>query len=244
MAAVWDRTDLDSSERLVMLSLADHADDQGRCYPSIRRLCERTSMSDRGVQKVLQRLSERGFIKVQPNAGQGGANLYRVLSTPERGSPPEPCSPRTEFTTPPNPVRKTPEPGSPKPSGTVIEPSEKKARDADAIMDALTEVVRTETAAAYVAHRKAKRAKLTLHAAHLIAGKIRGHPDPDAVVMESIANGWTGVFPKPTQTNGAKHDRQRFDRTINAIADGLTSGTVGLGLESRDPFAARRGGNA
>ena len=48
---------------------------------------------------------------------------------------------------------------------------------------------------------------------------------------------------KPTQPGG-KHDRQRFDQTINAIADGLTAGTVSLGLESRDPFAARPRGNA
>ena len=130
MSAVWNMPDLDASERLVMLSLADHADDQGRCYPSIRRLCERTSMSDRGVQKVLGRLIERGFLSVRPNAGQGGANLYLVATTPagmvappndvhpERRSPP-----RTVDTTPPNHVRKTPEPGSPKPSGTIIEPS-------------------------------------------------------------------------------------------------------------------------
>lgn len=130
MSAVWECEELDASERLVMLSLADHADDEGRCYPSIARLCRRTSMSDRGVQKVISRLSERGFITIKPNAGQGGANLYFLTSTTEPGSPPEQRSPRTTFTTPPNPVRKTPEPRSPKPSGTIIEPSEDRAREA------------------------------------------------------------------------------------------------------------------
>lgn len=215
MSAVWECQGLDASERLVMLSLADHADDEGRCYPSIRRLCERTSMSDRGVQKVLSRLAERGFVKAQPNAGQGGANLYTVTATPERGSPPEPRSPRTTFTTPPNPVRKTPEPGSPKPSVTIKEPSEKSAREAHDIRAALSEVVSEETADAFIAHRKAKRAKLTVHAAQLIAKDIRGHPNPDSVVLLSIKNGWTGVFPErgpPPKTMSATELLANFGR--------------------------------
>lgn len=48
----------------------------------------------------------------------------------------------------------------------------------------------------------------------------------------------------PSPTTGAKHDRQRFDQAINAVADGLTAGTIGLGLEDRDPFATQRRGNA
>lgn len=123
MSAVWECDALDASERLVMLSLADHADDAGRCYPSVARLCRRTSMSDRGVQKVIARLVARGFIAIRPNAGQGGANLYTVTATPEPRSPPNDVHPRTTFAPPPNPVRITPEPGSPKPSGTIKEPS-------------------------------------------------------------------------------------------------------------------------
>jgi len=48
----------------------------------------------------------------------------------------------------------------------------------------------------------------------------------------------------PTTASGAKHERQRFDQAINQLADGLSAGTVGIGLESRDPFAARPRGNA
>jgi uncharacterized protein YdaU (DUF1376 family) len=41
----------------------------------------------------------------------------------------------------------------------------------------------------------------------------------------------------PTGPAGGRHDRQRFDRTIDALADGLSSGQVSLGIEDRDPFA-------
>ena len=123
MSAVWDIEGIDSSECLVLIALADHADDMGRCYPSIARLAKRTKMSGRGVQKVIARLIEKGFVSVSPCAGQGGANLYTVTATPEPRSPLNDVHPRTTFTTPLNPVRKTPEPGSPKPSRTITEPS-------------------------------------------------------------------------------------------------------------------------
>lgn len=47
----------------------------------------------------------------------------------------------------------------------------------------------------FIAHRKAKRAKMTVRAAELIVGSLMGHHDPSAVINESIAKGWTGVFP-------------------------------------------------
>ena len=47
-----------------------------------------------------------------------------------------------------------------------------------------------------------------------------------------------------TSGKGARHDRQRFDQTIDAVAAGLSSGAIGLGLESRDPFAKRPGRDA
>lgn len=78
--------------------------------------------------------------------------------------------------------------------GTTIEPSNKsKAREA------LCSVLSEDVADAYIAHRRAKRAILTDHAAALIAKKLAGCPDPDAVVNDSIANGWTGVFPEKSK---------------------------------------------
>ncbi|NAZ37169.1 hypothetical protein GT358_10075 [Rubellimicrobium sp. CFH 75288] len=49
----------------------------------------------------------------------------------------------------------------------------------------------------YIAHRKAKRARLTPRAAQLIADRLRAMPDPVAAVEHSIAMGWTGVFDPP-----------------------------------------------
>ncbi len=132
MSLVWEMEALGASEKLVLLALADHANDDGTCYPGNSRLAKRTGMTGRGVQKVIQRLVGAGLLLVDPNAGLGGANVYRLFLTPEHSSPtppehsspPNDVHPRTTFTTPPNHVPFTPEPRSPKPSLTINEPRE------------------------------------------------------------------------------------------------------------------------
>jgi uncharacterized protein YdaU (DUF1376 family) len=74
----------------------------------------------------------------------------------------------------------------------------------------LTDVVSPEVASDFLAHRKAMRKPVTARAAKLIAKKIRDHPNPNAVLNESIANGWQGVFPERYRPrlqpiNGGQH---------------------------------------
>jgi hypothetical protein len=77
---VWNNTDLTSTQKLVALSLADHADnDTGECYPSIDRIVKRCALSRRGVQIAIQQLVARGVITTNSNAGRKGSNLYRFL---------------------------------------------------------------------------------------------------------------------------------------------------------------------
>lgn len=123
MAAVWERADLDPYERLVVLCLADHSDDDGRCYPAISRLVTRTGMAERGVQTVIKRLASKGVIAVEKNAGRRGANVYTILPTPAPHAPRTPCTPAPHAPTPapgaPNPRTPcggTPAPGAPEPS--------------------------------------------------------------------------------------------------------------------------------
>ena len=198
MSAVWEREDLDASERLVMLSLADHADDDGVCYPSIARLCKRTSMSDRGVQKILSRLQERGFLRVEIGAGRSGSNRYHVNSTPEPGSPPNHVHPRTEFTAPPNRVRLTPEPRSPKPSRTIIEPSD--SNNARAVSELLEIYATPQAVASFMAYRRKSKGKaLTLTAAKRLANNLRAIAerggDPDDALGMAEERVWLTVEP-------------------------------------------------
>ena len=105
--------------------------------------------------------------------------------------------------------------------------------------EALCEILRPETADAFIAHRKAKRAKLTDHAAELIVGKLTGCADPDAAVLESIANGWTGVFPRETKSTGGENGKP--DR-LSAMLRGAASPPLdrGAGCYPPQPLLARR----
>jgi hypothetical protein len=206
MANVWDMANLGPYERLVMLCLADHADDDGKCYPAIKRICERTGMGQRGVQNVLRRLEADGLLTIQNGGGRHVRNGYTLTINTAPDAPLRDEKPRTEnpvsgaetphpITETPHPITINPAPDAPEPSVTIKEPSVSKTREA------LLTVLRPETADAFIAHRQAKRSKMTDHAAGLIAKSLQGHPDPDAVVNHSIMNGWTGVFPDSFKSN-------------------------------------------
>ncbi|MFC3060037.1 helix-turn-helix domain-containing protein [Paenirhodobacter populi] len=135
MSAVFDSEILNPTERLILLALADHADDEGRCYPSINRLCQRTGLSCRTVQVNIRRMQADGYIRIIPNGGKAGANLYFVRATPAGNAPPQQMHPparnapptRSRCTTPPHLVQDTPAADAPEPSGTITEPPPPRA---------------------------------------------------------------------------------------------------------------------
>lgn len=59
----------------------------------------------------------------------------------------------------------------------------------------LSEIAGPEIARAFIAHRKDLKKPITENGAGAIAKKLEGHHDPGAVLTDSIANGWQGVFP-------------------------------------------------
>lgn len=122
MAAVWDAEALSPTHRLILLSLADHANDDGICYPSIARLCRRTGLSERSVQGAVSFLQAAGWLRVERNAGPKGCNVFTVC-TPAGDAPPQDMRPRRRCATPPQHVRPTPAGDAPEPSGTIKEPS-------------------------------------------------------------------------------------------------------------------------
>jgi DNA-binding transcriptional ArsR family regulator len=71
MGLVWD-TPLNSTAKLVMLALADHADHEGRnAYPSLALLARKTGLAQRTVRITLRSLENSGI-------------LSRDLPTPSR----------------------------------------------------------------------------------------------------------------------------------------------------------------
>ena len=85
---IWASTALSHpTDRLMLLALAEHADDEGLCWPSVETLQRRCSLKTRrGARKVLERLDQGGFIERIERPGR--SNVYRIkpdrLGTPER----------------------------------------------------------------------------------------------------------------------------------------------------------------
>lgn len=52
----WAQLTTSSGQRLVLLALADTADDTGECWPGVRRICEKTQLSERQVRSHLDAL--------------------------------------------------------------------------------------------------------------------------------------------------------------------------------------------
>jgi hypothetical protein len=63
-----------------MLALADWANDDGYCWPSIPKIASRARRSDRQAQRVLHRLEAEGEIYIHEGGGQGQSSRYLMLT--------------------------------------------------------------------------------------------------------------------------------------------------------------------
>lgn len=71
----WE-IDLPTSLKIVLVSLADQANDNGKCFPAISNLTKRTGLSDRAVQKALRTLEDLRVISTEVTPGR--ASTYTL----------------------------------------------------------------------------------------------------------------------------------------------------------------------
>jgi Helix-turn-helix domain len=79
MAAVWE-LDLPQNQKLVLLALADHADDRGTCYPSVARIAWKCGYSPRQTQAILKELRSSAVLEPISSltGGRGLATEYKI----------------------------------------------------------------------------------------------------------------------------------------------------------------------
>jgi hypothetical protein len=136
MQEAWEHAPVDQGTLLVLLALADNADEGSRtCFPGIHEtIAPKTRLSPRQVKRCLAELSAAGIIEVRRNASPVRTNLYRIEPVSKWrsaiSSPPEPI-PEVTFATGRSDTHVTSEvtPMSPEPSVTVSEPSVLCARE-------------------------------------------------------------------------------------------------------------------
>src|SRR5438046_2194312 len=81
MGAVWRDAPYDKGDLLVLLALADQANAEGICWPSIPTVAARTRLHPRTVQKIIRRLQSDGALKVQDGgfvSGKNTTNTYQL----------------------------------------------------------------------------------------------------------------------------------------------------------------------
>ncbi len=141
MAWVWKHSQSKPVQRLVLLAIADCANDRGTdAFPAASTLAKKTGLSERGVRKAINDLQSIGELEVDYKAGPKGCNRYRVLMpdlAPHAGSTRHHV-PGTRHETTGDPAPRAPEPSlnhpptepslEPSLSGALFEPQTKPPR--------------------------------------------------------------------------------------------------------------------
>src|SRR5262245_26817263 len=79
MNRVWENSTARGGALLVLLAIADHANDHGWAWPGVDSLARKTRQSTRHVTRCLNSLIAVGELQIRNNRGPKGTNIYRVL---------------------------------------------------------------------------------------------------------------------------------------------------------------------
>ena len=215
MSECWD-LQMTPAQKIVLISLADQANDEGVCWPSISTMEARTCLSERTIQRAIQWLESVGILSRDERSGR--SNVYilhpKQSLTPVTVSPPSQCHPRHCDGGPPSQCHPTPVTvtGDPRHSdtqnrkGTVNEPSmnreRARARESEQIFatDELPDGFTREMADELVQYRDEQGAPLSPIAFKKLVWQIARSASmcdvsPRRVMDEMMAAGWNSVQP-------------------------------------------------
>ena len=91
----WEQELTNSSEKLVLLAIADHANDDGMCWPSMSHVAERCLLSTRQIQRITEQLVEYGLVSRERRKRPDGTlgtytytlNIHRTPMSGPTGHP-------------------------------------------------------------------------------------------------------------------------------------------------------------
>ncbi len=115
LSRVWEASQHGGTELLMLLAIADFADDDGRAYPAVAKLAKKCRTTPRHANRLLAALRDSGELEIRLNAGEHGQNRYRIrFDGMLHHAPLTPMSPLTD-TSPLTPTSDTPDVDVPKP---------------------------------------------------------------------------------------------------------------------------------
>lgn len=203
MTACWP-LEMSAAQKSVLISLADNANDDGVCWPSIARICERTCLKERAVRNAIRWLESVGLLVAKERAGR---STYYVV-TPASYAPGIKCPPAPDAgdpgTTCPSPRHQMPDTPAPDAPRTVIEPKGEPSRNRKRASDAFTieqmlelapADLSEQTARDYFQFRK-KKGPLNLTIWNNVLAELEGCRaagiSPDKALAEAMTAAWQG----------------------------------------------------
>jgi hypothetical protein len=205
MTLAW-KSNFTTSQKIVLLSLCDNANDQGECYPSISMMVEKCSMSERSVFNQLDYLEKVGAISKNQRAGR--STIYKIdpcnFCTPATIAPLQPLHPTPAMVAPAplQPLHPTPAMVAPitinEPS---IEPSCNQKKKNVPLCVAVSVLVDNgfdeSTANEFIDYKSRMKAPLTARAwADHLAESAKAGWRPLAAAEKVMAKSWKGFEAK------------------------------------------------
>lgn len=76
-----------ATQKLVLAKIAENANEQGECFPSVKRIATEVQLTPRTVRRALHELAIDGFVSIAPRFNHKGqtSNLY-LLTIPVSGN--------------------------------------------------------------------------------------------------------------------------------------------------------------
>ena len=92
----WTVQGLKPAQKLVLLSLADRANEHHVSWPAIPRLAKDTGLDQRSIYRTIKSLAALGVISITPSPGGKETNKYQLIGVEGREDTPDKLSPLTE----------------------------------------------------------------------------------------------------------------------------------------------------
>lgn len=214
--------------KLVLIKLADNANDMGECWPSYQHIADQCEIGRSTVKVHIRELEKSGLLRREfrrkgelnqsnvfhlalnggaaPALGGGaGDNPPGAGDNPGGGAG---AAPRTSHSF--EPIIETVE------QAVAAAPSAKKKAPKFDPMTAKPTNVTEQAWADWCQHRREIRKPMTKTSCERQAAQLAKHHAPDAVINQSITNGWTGLFPEkvlPGAQQGQRRNGPDFNDT-------------------------------
>lgn len=212
MTLAWAATVGDHTDKLVLLSLADNANDLGECYPSLTVIAQKCEVSRRTAVYSINRLTAAGHVskKIVP----GRNTVYTVHPTSANGAPVQTvhqCKDDTSANGAPTSANGAPLPLPYKPS-----PSENRHKPSKRVRETVPDEPPPSNLNVEAWHRweqYRRQIRKPIHSASLLSAQRKlaaFGTDQEPVVEQSIANGWQGLFPLKQAEKPMKQERSEW----------------------------------